>query len=267
MLLCTSCSLWVDTGRQQCSKDSDCTGRGAAFANSTCVESLCTLPTKWSCLGSVTWPSAGTGTVTATLNLKDIITNDAIPGVSGRLCRKLDVACATPLVSGLLSDAQGKLVVDAPAGFDGYVELQSTNAIPGMYFFYPPLAASREIPFVPILPLAELTAFAQVIGSDLVPDRGQILAGAYDCFRNPAEGVTFSSLDADEWSTPFYMIKEMPSITATATDSSGYGGILNFPPGSVGFSGQLATGAVIGTESLLVRANQITYTALPPMPQ
>ena len=40
-LFCGGCSLNVDSSRVQCTVDADCTDRGGAFANSTCVASVC----------------------------------------------------------------------------------------------------------------------------------------------------------------------------------------------------------------------------------
>jgi hypothetical protein len=267
VLLCPACSVMVDTGRQQCTKNEDCTKLGADYAHAVCsAESVCTVPTAWSCLGSVVWPSAGTGKFAATLSLKDIITGGPFSGVAARVCRRLDVTCDQPIATGYVSDNQGKLTIDLPSGFDGYLELQSTDAIPGLYFFNPPLTEAREVPFVPILPLAQITMFGQILGAQLATDRGLMALAAYDCFRAAAGGVSIVSPNADAESTPFYMIKGIPTTKATATDSSGYAGFLNLPPGSVTVSGKLASGATIGTLSVLMRASQMTYTTMLPMP-
>jgi hypothetical protein len=262
-----SCSVIVDSNRQQCSSDTDCTKRGEAFANSVCVESTCRAVTPWSCLGSVVWPPVGTGYINATLNLKNIVTYAPIVGVNARVCRKLDVSCEQPIFDGLQSDELGKLLVQAPSGFDGYVELKGSNAIPGSYFFYPPLTETREVPFVPILPLSDFTGFAQLVGSQILPERGHLVLGAYDCSHKFTEGVSIFSPEADASSSTFYLIKGIPNSKAEATDSSGYGGILNLRPGSVTLSGRLITGEIIGTESLLIRGGEITYTSLLPLPE
>jgi len=272
LLMCASaCSIYVEPNRQQCSSDTDCTRRGGAAANSTCVNSVCqvtSLPqnTEWGCLGKVSWPDAGSGYVNATLDLKDMITNQPVAGVTARLCRKLDTKCDQPVLDGLESDSLGKLVIHAPMGFDGYAELQPADAIPGIYFFYPPLIESREIPFVPILPLSELSTFAQLVSGEVLQGRGHLVLGTYNCLHNSTEGVSLSSAEADSKSLPFYMIKGVPSSKATATDGSGYGGILNLIPGTATLTGKLSSGESLGTESVLIRADQITYSTLLPLP-
>jgi len=264
-----ACTVAIDSGRVQCSSDKDCTQRGGAFAGAQCLESTCHASTssEWSCLGSVVWPSASSGSVTATLNLKDLVTQQPIVGVSARVCRKLDTTCAQPIGSDVQSDAAGKVVLQVVAGFDGYVELKMAGAMPGIYFFYPPLNESREVPFVPILSLSALSTFAGLVGGQVSPDRGHVLLGAYNCLHNPSEGVRFSSPDSDALTFPFYMIKGIPSATAAATDSQGYGGILNLRPGSVTLAGGLLTGETIGTEGVLTRAGELTYTTMLPAPR
>lgn len=263
----TACSTLVDTERQQCKTNDDCTNRGAEYARAVCgADLMCTVPTPWSCLGSVVWPAAGSGSVTAKISLMDIVTRAPFPGVTARVCRRLDLACEQPLAVGYTSDDQGRLVVDVPSGFDGFLELVSAKAVPGLYFFNPPMTDAREVPFVPMLPLSQLTAFAQIAGAQMSADRGHMALAAYDCFHAPAEGVSLVSPNADGSSTPFYMINGYPSSKDQATDSSGYAGFLNLPPGSVTVSGRLANGEIMGTLSLLLRAGQMTYTTMLPMP-
>ena len=158
------------------------------------------------------------------------------------------------------------MVVQVAAGFDGYVELAAADAMPGIYFFYPPLTEDRDIPLVPILSVNALSMFAGLVGGQVLPDHGLVLLGAYNCLQAPGDGVRLSSPDADAATFSFYMIKGIPSSTATATDSQGYGGLINLRPGSVTLTGTLTTGETIGTESVLTRASVITYTALVPSP-
>jgi hypothetical protein len=200
------------------------------------------------------------------MNLTDLITYQPVAGVNARLCRKLDTQCEQPILAGLQSDALGKLVLQTPMGFDGFVELTSPGALSGLYFFYPPVTQPLEIPLVPILPMTELSTFAQLVGADLLQGRGHLVVGTYDCTHTSAAGVSFSSAEADSQSLPFYMVKGVPSSKATATDSSGWGGFLNLLPGTATLSGKLSSGQSLGVESTLIRADTITYTALLPLP-
>jgi hypothetical protein len=216
----------------------------------------------------VVWPAPIAGTVTATLTTTDLITGEPMSGVPGRVCRKLDATCTDPVLAGLVSDATGRIIITVPQGFDGYLELTATGAMRGSYFFSPPLTADREIPSVPILQASALTTFATLAGANLMADRGQLMVGAHSCVGQPAEGVSFSSVEGDASTVAFYMIKSIPSTKQSATDTSGRGGLLNLPPGSVTLTGRLAsTGQTLGTLSVFARAGELTYTALVPAPQ
>lgn len=261
------CTSLVQADRVQCSTNDDCTRRGGAFANSICVGQLCESPGPWSCLGHVVWPTSGSGTVTATLTTTDLITSQPVPGVPARVCRKLDTTCAEPVLTDLVSDDAGQLSITVPQGFDGYVELSAAGAMRGSYFFNPPLTSDRQIPAVPILQATELTTFASLAGANLMAERGQLMVGAHSCLGQPTEGVRFSSVEGDDATVAFYMIKTIPSTKQSETDGSGWGGLLNLLPGSVTLTGQLATGQTIGTLSVFARAGEVTYTAMVPAPQ
>jgi hypothetical protein len=204
--------------------------------------------------------------VDVTINLKDLITYQPVAGVAARLCRKLDTKCEQPILDGRQSDALGKLVLQTPLGFDGFAELTSPGALTGLYFFYPPVTEPREVPLVPILPMSELSTFAQLVGAEILQGRGHLVIGTYDCTHAPAASISFSSAEADSQSLPFYLIKGVPSSKANATDSSGYGGIINLLPGAATLSGNLSSGQTLGIESMLIRADTITYTTLLPLP-
>jgi hypothetical protein len=133
-------SMPIDPDRQQRSSDVDCAKRGAMFSSSTCVASTCQSATPWGGLESLAWPTPPTEHVTATLDLADAILKMRVTGVSARVCLKLDATCSRPNLTNLVSHADGKLPTTVPSGFDGYIEQQSTNAIPGGHFFYPLIA-------------------------------------------------------------------------------------------------------------------------------
>jgi hypothetical protein len=262
-----ACSLLTDPQRRQCSTDGDCSRRGGVFAGSVCIDSVCTQPSPWGCLGSVVWPRPGSGSVTVTLDLVDLISSAPVPDVSARVCRKLDPDCTQPITTDLLSDSAGKLTIPVPDGFDGYVELAPAEAVPGMYFFYPPLTANRDELEVPLLTLASLNYLAQLAGTRLLDDHSQVFLGADNCLGQPASGVRLSSEDSDDSTAPFYLIQKIPSTTATETDSEGRGGILNIRPGSTTITGKVAsTGQTVGTLSVFTRQGQVTYTTLVPTP-
>jgi len=259
-----SCSLLVEPNRQQCTTDIDCQTLGAADA--VCVDSVCQANPMWSCVGEVTWPQPEPRKMSITFRVGDLVTEEPTAGVTARLCHKLDFGCNQPISSILTGDAAGNLTLQLESGFDGYVELNAPGRMKGIYFFYPPVDGDREIP-LPVLRAEDLTLFAGLAGRPLVPGRGHVMLGAYDCQRRAAEGISLTVAEADDKTSAFYLVKKVPSITATATDSSGRGGIINVKAGSVSVTGTLPDARSIATVGVFVRPDTITYTTLLPAPK
>jgi hypothetical protein len=267
VLLSGSCSLLVDADRQQCTMDLECQ-TDPANAGAVCAEGVCQPDPTWACLSTgVTLPPFDPKPARIVMQLRDLITEQPMVGATARVCRKLDIDCANPLSTGLVGDNNGDLTVDTMVGFDGYVEVKARERMQGIYFFYPPVAGDRTIPNVPLIKESELFAFANAAGKPITAGRGHVMLGAYDCLGRPAEGVSLSSEDGDSQTTAFYSVKKLPSLTATGTDGSGRGGIINLRAGTVTVTGRIPDGRIIGTVSLFIRSSSITYTSLFPGPR
>jgi hypothetical protein len=263
-----SCSIMVEPNRQQCAVDADCKARGGAFANALCVDAVCTPDPDpaWSCLKSVTWPPPRSTRVTVTVKFRDIVTNAPLTAVSVNICRKFDYDCTQPIQTGLHPPESGDLAFQVDAGFDGFLEMNMMGALPGLFFFYPPVNEDREIVGLPLLPAGILTQVSALSGKPYIPEKGVALLGAMDCRNLPAQGVHIWSADADSDTSAFYVVKKIPSTSAMVTDESGQGGLINLKPGSVSLSGNLQDGRNIGTVTVVVRPMGITYTSLVPSP-
>lgn len=239
-----------------------------ANAGAVCADGVCQPNPTWACLTTgVSWPPVDPKPARIVMQLRDLVTELPAPGATARVCRKLDVDCLNPVASGLVGDANGNLTVDTTVGFDGYVEVKVRERMPGIYFFYPPVAGDREIPNVPLIKPAELFQFAQLAGRPITDGRGHVMLGAYDCLGRPAEGVALFSDEGDSQTTPFYSVKKVPSVTATGTDGSGRGGLINIKSGGITVTGRLPDGRIVGTVGLFVRRESITYTSLFPAPK
>jgi hypothetical protein len=266
-LASASCSVLIDEERVQCATAADCHARGPDFAGAVCVQSICQPDPVWGCLGSVVFPKPTPGMYTVTIHIRDLVTGGAIPGASGRLCERPDTTCTMPISGEIPVNAVGDLVLRVRAGFDGYVELQAPGKMPGLYFLYPPVDADREIPLVPLLETALVESLAEANTYHLVPERGQVLLGAYDCGHTPAAGITLSVSDADAQTAGFYVLDNLPKIGAPATDASGRGGFINVKAGIVAITANVAAdNRKIATVSLFVRAGMMTFTSLVPSP-
>jgi hypothetical protein len=262
-----SCSFLVDADRQQCTIDQECQNGDPANADAVCMEGVCQPNPTWACLGAVTWPAPDPKPARIVLQLRDLVSEQPVSGITARVCRKLDYDCLQPLQSGLVGDASGNLTIDTTVGFDGYVELRVKERMPGIYFFYPPVTGDREIPNVPMIKETELFQFASLAGKPISQGRGHVMLGAYDCLGRPAEGVSLSSTDGDSQTSAFYSVKKVPSTTAVGTDSSGRGGLINIKAGSITVTGKIADGREVANVGLFVRNASITYTTMLPAPR
>ena len=267
-----ACTVLNDLDREQCSSDDDCRQRGGAFAESLCRQSVCVTDPVWGCLGKVNWPEpTGGGKVTARLHLSDLLSTMPVTDATARVCTKLDTSCERPSATGLTSDSDGILAVELDKHFDGFLEISSpTTLSPLLYFFYPPLDADRDVPYVPLVPPAAFIQLAMQTQASIKFDRGAAIAISYDCSNATSPGLQFS-VDRDETKEdlklPFFMEKGLPSLTATETDVSGQGGFINVDPGIRVLSGlRKSNGAHVGTVSLVVRPGLITYTTMVPTP-
>jgi hypothetical protein len=263
-----ACSVMVEPNRQQCAVDADCKARGGEFANSLCVDSVCAPDPDpaWSCLKSVSWPPPTASQVTVTVKFRDIITNAPLTAVSVNVCLKFDYDCTQPIQKDLHPPGSGDLAFKVDAGFDGFLEMNMTGSLPGLFFFYPPVNEDRVIVGLPLLPAGILSQVSALSGKPYIAEKGAALLGAMDCRNLPAQGVHIWSTDADSDTTAFYVVKKIPSTSAMVTDESGEGGLINLKPGSVVLSGNLQDGRSVGSVTVVVRPMGITYTSLVPSP-
>lgn len=264
----SGCSALLDANRTQCSTDADCIQRGGAFIATACVDFFCQAKPdpKWGCLGNVSQPDGGAGPFPASLRLRDAVTQAPLPGVRGQLCRKLDVSCSEPLSEMVSSGADGLITFQVEAGFDGYVALTDPNVAPSLYFFNPPVVSAREPKVLDLSSPAVMALFASQIGAELESGRGSVMLVAQDCLGDVTAGVTYATPNADAATLIFYLVGMLPTSQATATDGTGFGGLVNVPTGAVTVTGTLAAGQRnIADLGLLVRASTVTYTSMVPL--
>lgn len=264
------CSLTTDPRRQQCVKDEDCGAHASELGESTCVNSWCEPEPAWSCLAQSIQANAEAGRFEATLRAEDMVTQQPLSGVTARLCRKLDVSCDDARRGEAVTDGKGKVqfevdVEGGDRGFTGYVQFTRNDLMPGLYFFNPPITSSVDVPQVQLLTPMVAQLLAMQAGISFMSERGLILLRAFDCTDEPVPGVVFEVDDADPNSTAFYSVDGLPSRKATATDTSGYGGVINAAPGTITVKARLAgSRRVISTVSILVKAGAITYSRMVP---
>ena len=263
------CSVLVDANRTQCSQDSDCTKRGAAFATTVCSVGTCQeapVPAEWSCRGI---PAAQTPAYKLTLHLRDVASQRLLSGVTAQLCRKLDINCDNPS-SPLLSDDKGTVVISVDAAFDGYVLLTQDKAlVPELFALNAPASGDLDLS-VSLLSPQTAAGLTGAAGGAWMSERGLVLLNARDCTGATVANVSFSVTGGakDNSTYVFYTVQDFPSKAATATEATGYGGVVNVPAGVTTVSATLAANTAgarqVGTVTLNVRAGFITYSNVTP---
>jgi hypothetical protein len=266
-LVGAGCSVLIDQNRVQCLTNEDCTDHGGEFAtDSVCIQTVCRPNPTWACLADdLPAPApAESRKATVTLHIRDLVTDLPTPGVTAQVCLKLDVGCSQPVMRNVQGDQDGNVALQLDVGFDGYIELSTKDTMPGLYFFYPPIDGDRDVPLVPLFPPVELSKLAALNAKAVMPDRGHLIVGVYDCQHQPAAGVTLSTPDGDAATSSFYVLQKIPTATALATDLSGRGGFINLRAGQVAVVGDLADGRRVGSANVFVRPGSVTYTSLVP---
>jgi hypothetical protein len=295
------CSVLLDTSGQQCTTNVDCSSRGGAFASTVCSNHVCVpagpgnpdasapaadgggeagddAPSDpvWGCLGHVILETPAAPMVKVTIPFWDLIRMVPINDVVARTCSKLDVSCSNPVSADVETDAQGVLTLNVPPRFDGYALVQtktsgdggsSPTRIPSLIFFNPPLVKDREFDRVPLFNPEDLVILAASQGNTIDPQLGTIFAGTQDCSGKAVGGVTWQPSRVAESTKRFFYVNGLPDEAATATDSSGLGGLINVPTGTIRLDANLQnTGMAIGSATVLVRSAYASYTYLAPVP-
>lgn len=125
------CTVLMDPGREQCSTTQDCVARGAAFAASVCVDSLCqeAVVDPWRCLDHPPPAAPTTATVHVSVRVCDSLRGCSLVlrGLTAKLCAKLDAGCTNPILADV-RNTNGVFEFDAPTGlfgFDGYLQISA----------------------------------------------------------------------------------------------------------------------------------------------
>ncbi len=294
-LLVSGCSLILNSDKQQCRSDGDCRelfGSDAGYACSdnfcarvacrtdqdcvastgpggVCANARCQADPTWSCLDSPRSASRLPGPFAVKLHIRDTLTQAPLAGVSARICDKLDFTCASPHGGSQITDTQGELDLQIPGAFFGYIELTLSGYKDTLYFFNPPIDHdTSDLTPVNISAPDVHAGLAQRTGATLMPDRGTLLLESVDCQDQPIAGVSYDTNDKDQYTVPFYSKDGLPDTNATATDSFAFGGYINMQPGIVSVTGRLRDRQrTLGTVSVLIRANTITYGRMAPAEQ
>lgn len=260
------CTLIADADRQQCVVDMDCLQRGDAFKATICQESYCVADPAWACMTQQE-ESGEPGPFTIRLPVVSVLDQAPVPGVAAAMFRKIDVASTTPVGAQAVSDANGIVELTVEKGFDGYVSLSHPTIGPSLYFFNPPVQRSETLPPIRLASIQVVTALFQQVGRTYDPNQGVVILTAEDCESRPLAEVSFAVPKWSDETGVFYSVGGLPTTSTSATDSSGYGGLLGLPPETVAISATHATQGSIGSLSLFVKAGALSYSRMVPSVQ
>jgi len=242
-------------------------GTMSGEALTTCETTKCSVQCQnLSCLGSVHLPGAPP-TVTFTFSPQDYPSNAPLTDATVRVCGATDVDCAKPVAT-YSTGSSGSVKVTAPAnraGVDGYLEVSSSTSVTTLVYleFVQGVAALEAPASSPILSTATWGALNAAVGITPDPKSGYLAFETTDCGGFALSGATVSVSTATSATGSAFLVGGVPSTTATMTDPSGIGSLVNIPQGPATLTGKLG-GMIFSSQDLLFRAGAITSTNVPP---
>jgi hypothetical protein len=226
------------------------------------------LPANWSCLDAPI-PGVPSGNVELELFLND--SSNIVQGSSGtpvagaqvQACALLDTDCMTP-VSDTTSDDAGTALLSIPPVFIGYYQVTApdfTSAILAR-----PKPYSNEYQAQGLTTSSLLSAGASLVGVTQASNLSIAIVTVLDCTSTPSAGIVVSVADPGANERAFYLESNVPTVSATQTDSvSGAALVFNVPPGNLTVTASFAaTSQAIQTVSTIARDGWITYVEIRP---
>jgi hypothetical protein len=234
-----------------------------------------------------------------------VTSNCSVPvkDVTAKLCNKLDVTCTKP-IDASIKGADGDLTFDVPTrgslgeGFDGYLLVEGPRAdctkspelvscllapmcnmsapdencvlpvyITALLFFNPPITEDSTKPIVlPLIQNTEAIRLVLAAGAGMVdPTLGSVFATILDCNGQPASGMTFATSKNKVQYATLFQVNGVVTNMATATDSSGVGGLLGVPEGFATVSAYPAgTAREVASIGVQIVPGTVTYVTLIP---
>jgi hypothetical protein len=193
----------------------------------------------------------------------DLSTGQIYKNVQVRACGLTDVTCASPVAGPLTVDDKGWVDIPLFENFTGYLELQSPETVPYIFYLTEPLApqVTPEYP-LGMVSIMAIQPLVQLVGVTPQPGAGLVAFRVFDCRGDTAADVTLSPVAEG---VPWYFVDGLPSGTQTETGVEGLGGFVNVPPGLAVIDALAPNGTSIsGPHSLVVRPNWLSAMHLRP---
>lgn len=222
----------------------------------------------WSCLTPNQEPAAppvfsGTANrVIYSVQVIDLSTGQTYPDAVVRACGIADINCENPVTDRLTVDAEGWVDLPLFQNFIGFLEVESSSAVPYLFYLTDPLSGSlTEYPLA-IISRASLAPLVELLGVSLQAGTGVFAARVFDCEGNTASGVALSS---DSEGTPWYFADGLPTASTGVTSSDGLGGFVNMQPG-LAMVDMTAPGgiSIAGPQSVVIRPGWLSAVFVRP---
>jgi hypothetical protein len=303
VLTASACSLLIDVDKNQCAQDVDCKrpglsgvcSRGVCVAAAhqsggqavtavspscdddhpcdpdgadVCFKEQCAPPhdvEPFVCMADAPSQDA---TVAYSVHVQEFVSKRALKQLAVTACRANDVGCEQPVLHYSDTAGKGDVTLQLPLGFVGYLELRSSDALPGLYYVTQPVvSATHAKPLQLIAPMSlQLLAAASAQTVDM--DAGLVVLEAYDCNGNAVGGIHFEQ--SKQSGIAFVIVDSLPTVDRMLTvrddvNDGAIGGFLNVDPGNGIFSARLGQdGPVLGSFNASVRAGTVTYIDIHP---
>jgi hypothetical protein len=247
---------------------------------------------------------AGADTATVKVQVCDALGDCSLSlaGLSGKLCARVDVGCAQPLLSDI-APRDGVLEFPVPlanGGFNGYLAVSSASELctspsfgeasealcaanPGcnpeqpddscrvplyvssLLFFDPPVSADIAQPLrLSILSSASHPSLARATGGQFDATKGSLVITSFDCDGARAAGVRYDMRQYGDDVKRWYMTNDILTASASETDATGLGGFMGVPPGFADVEAYNAEEELVGAVGVQIVARSISYASLVP---
>ena len=261
-----SCSVLIDTKKQQCVTDQDCANLGEKFTDSICLNSVCTAspdagPTgPLEPLGCVEPAMSDQPRVALTFNVAFTAPPMDLQPFAIKACGPIDYNCDSPLASVMVDNGENA-TLQVPTGFQGFLQITNPGGVDSLVFLGRPIVQDTHGYDLTIATQATVQGLGFATKTTIDPNLGIFVVTTRDCDRQPLSGVVVTT--DQEGPTGFYFQNMSPLKSLPATTSEGAAGFVNVPTVVVSVSA-VYNGRKMTSNSALSRPGGITYVEIFP---
>jgi hypothetical protein len=149
-----------------------------------------------------------------------------------------------------------------PLGFSGFFQIASEVALPALYFVPRPIVADTIGWSPTVISKDVLGQLAAAAGASLDPASGVVIASVRDCDGAPIQGASVTA--SEEQAIRFYIVNNLPVLTAKETSAQGAVGFANVPATTIALNGVSKSGKALPPVSLRVKSGSLSLVEIRP---